>query len=415
MSGSRGFAGLVARRWGFASITLHTILLAACNTPDDEVAYGEVSSEVNVGDYQTSTCSTGVVVGLSKQIAEEIGCMNPASMVPFAPGGNLKFSSNAVLPYLSENGKADLLKVSANRVVQVNSGFRTVAQQYLLYRWYQLGRCDIPAAADPGDSNHESGRALELANYSQVIGPMADQNWSHSVPGDPVHFDHLGSPDIRGRDVLAFQRLWNRNHPSDAITEDGDYGPATEARLRQAPATGFAKGACNSARGVEVVSVDGPDKVKPGTYAEYTITLQNNGTAGWPATTRITTADGKDSELFDQDTWDSPSVVGELGTAIAAGEKGIFDLRVLAPMAEEGTAINAELALASDGTKFGSIPVMLTVTQDGGDETSGDGDDANDAGGGCSAGGGASWIMLLLPLAIVVRRRSGLHTRVRAR
>ena len=71
------------------------------------------------------------------------------------------------------------------------------------------------------------------------IGPMADQDWSHSVPGDPVHFDHLGSPDIRGRDVLAFQRLWNRNNPNDQIAEDGDYGPATESRLgkRRRPAS----------------------------------------------------------------------------------------------------------------------------------------------------------------------------------
>ena len=411
MVGTRGFAGLVSHRRGFASITLHTVMLVgACNVPDNELEYGEVSSEVSVGDYQTSTCSTGVVVGLSKQIAEEIGCMNPASMVPFAAGGNLKFSSNAVLPYLSEKGKTDLLKVSANRVVQVNSGFRTVAQQYLLYRWFQLGRCSIPDAADPGTSNHESGRALDLANYSELVGPMANQNWSHSVPGDPVHFDHLGSPDIRGRDVLAFQRLWNRNHPNDQIAEDGDYGPMTEARLKQAPATGFAKGACNSARGVEVVSVDGPDRVKPGTYAEYTITLKNNGTTSWPATTKLATADGSDSELFDQDTWDSPSVVGELGTAIAAGEKGIYDLRVLAPVVAEGTAINTELALSSDGTRFGSIPVMLTVTQAGGDDTSGDGDDANDTGGGCSTGTGTSWAVLVFPLAILWRRRRRLHT-----
>jgi len=381
------------------------VLLAAACTAPDEVEYGELSSEVNVGDYQTSGCSTAVVVGLSKQIAEEIGCMDADSMVEFGPGGNLKFSSNAVLPYLSAKGKADLLKVSASRVVQVNSGFRTVAQQYLLYRWYQLGRCDIPAAADPGTSNHESGRALDLSNYSALVGPMADHNWSHSVPGDPVHFDHLGSPDIRGRDVLAFQRLWNRNHPNDQIGEDGDYGPMTESRLEQAPATGFATGACAAARELEVVSVAGPDKVKPGTNAEYTITIKNNGDTDWPASTKVTTADGNASELFDQDTWSSPTEVGELGTAIKAGDKGIFDLRVLAPVAADGTAISTDLALSNGGMRFGSIPVMLTVSQDGGDDTSGEGDDENDTGGGCNAGAGASWAMLLLPLLIVLRRR----------
>jgi hypothetical protein len=61
-----------------------------------------------------------------------------------------------------------------------------------------------------------------------------------------VHFDHTRSSDIRGLDVHAFQRLWNRNNPSDRIDEDGDYGPATGARLAKAPAAGFAIGpTCN--------------------------------------------------------------------------------------------------------------------------------------------------------------------------
>jgi len=40
-----------------------------------------------------------------------------------------------------------------------------------------------------------------------AITSMANRGWAHDVPGDPVHFDHLSSPDIRGKDVLAFQRL----------------------------------------------------------------------------------------------------------------------------------------------------------------------------------------------------------------
>ena len=61
--------------------------------------------------------------------------------------------------------------------------------------------------------------------------------------------------------MTAFQRLWNRNHPGDKISVDGDYGPQTAARLKAAPAKGFAKGATCGAvhRVLEVVSVDGPD------------------------------------------------------------------------------------------------------------------------------------------------------------
>ena len=123
--------------------------------------------------------------------------------------------------------------MAAGRTVQVNSAFRTVAQQYLLYRWYQLGRCGITAAATPGRSNHESGRALDLANYSSLITAMADAAAGRTTcPAIRCTSITWRSPDIRGKDVLAFQRLWNRNHPNDKIAEDGAYGPQTEARLK---------------------------------------------------------------------------------------------------------------------------------------------------------------------------------------
>ena len=41
----------------------------------------------------------------------------------------------------------------------------------------------------------------------------------------------------------------NRNAPDDQITEDGSYGPMTEARIKKAPAEGFGIGAlCDDAK-----------------------------------------------------------------------------------------------------------------------------------------------------------------------
>ena len=118
-------------------------------------------------------------------------------------------------------------------------------------------RCGIPAAAEPGRSNHESGRALDVSNYSDWITLFDSRGWAHDVPGDPVHFDHLASPDIRGADVLAFQRLWNRNAPDDPIAEDGDFGPMTADRVQRAPAEGFGIGAvCATRRRFEVATPD---------------------------------------------------------------------------------------------------------------------------------------------------------------
>ena len=156
-----------------------------------------------------------------------------------------------MLPYLDAAARADLYAAAAaggGAVVKINSAFRTVVQQYLLYRWFQLGRCGIPAAAVPGSSNHESGRAIDVSNNSSWVTILGDHGWAHDVPGDPVHFDHVASPDIRGADILAFQRLWNRNAPDDVISEDGAFGPATEARVMRAPAEGFGIGAGCAAR-----------------------------------------------------------------------------------------------------------------------------------------------------------------------
>jgi uncharacterized protein (TIGR03382 family) len=397
---------------GRLHILLVGLLAPGCTSPTD-VDYSTTSSEVSVSTYTTSGCSTSVVIGLSKQIADEIGCMSPASLQKFSPTANIVFSSNAVLPYLGAPAKAAIVKVGANNSLQINSAFRTVAQQYLLYRWYQQGRCGITAAAQPGRSNHQSGRALDLSNYSSRISAMSAQGWAHDVPGDPVHFDHLASPDIRGMDVKAFQRLWNRNNPNDKISEDGSYGPQTEARLRAAPATGFATGAVcgspNRSIGADIVSVDGPDRIAAGGHATFSITLENTGTADWADTTRLLVADGATSNLYDSSSWTSPTEVGPIRTAIPAGGKGVIDVEISAPMVTEETAAQTQFTLSNGTTMFGTINLAVTITPNDDDDISNEGDDthddAPDVSGGCNASGNGSWLVMLAPALVMLRRR----------
>ncbi len=253
-----------------ASLAVALVLLAACGDGDDAPAVdAAVDADLGtpsidgtpVSSFETTSCATSVVLALSVQIAQEVDCLRPGQLVPFMETPRIVFAGGAVLPYVSDTARIDLLAaVDAlpGTTMQVTSGFRTVVQQYLLHRWFELGRCGITAAAEPGTSNHESGRALDLSNYSAWIATMDAHGWSHDVPGDPVHFDHLASPDIRGADVLAFQRLWNKNAPDDPIAEDGDYGPATEERVKRAPAEGFGIGAScvSSMRAVDVESGD---------------------------------------------------------------------------------------------------------------------------------------------------------------
>jgi hypothetical protein len=311
------------------------------------------------------------------------------------------------LPFLAANAKTDLQAVGD---VQLNSAFRTIAQQYLIVQWFNRGLCGIAAAAPVGQSNHESGRAVDLQNAISRVTAMSNHGWAHDVAGDPVHFDHLSSPDIRGKDTLAFQRLWNRNHPADLIAADGIYGPQTEARLTKSPATGFATGASCLAfaavPGSEVVAIDGPDRIAPGARAHYRITVNNTSGADWPETTRLVVAGGGASPLYDAASWTSSAEVGEIGVAVASGSQGVIELDVVAPNASAPTPVATELALTDGTTQVGTVALAVTVTPDGDENTSGDSGDQLDGAvsGGCAVGGGAGWLAFM-PALLVLRRR----------
>jgi hypothetical protein len=213
------------------------IAIGGCAAPDE---LSTVAQGATVESFVETGCSTEVVIELSRQIAAEVDCMMPGQLVELPADQGLVFTGAAVLPYASEEGRADLLAAAAaGGPIEINSAYRTVAQQYLLYRWFEAGRCGITAAATPGESNHESGRAIDVANWPERVDVLEVHGWAQTVLGDEVHFDHLASPDIRGSDVHAFQRLWNANHPEDPLDEDGVWGPATEERLAASPAEGF--------------------------------------------------------------------------------------------------------------------------------------------------------------------------------
>jgi hypothetical protein len=376
------------------------LFLTGCIEPGEPPALGELSSASTVASYETSSCSTGAVLGLSRQIADEVGCIKPGSLVAFTATPEVVITGSSVMPYLAPAARDELFAAASGTKIEVNSAFRTVAQQFLLYRWYQAGRCGVPIAATPGTSNHESGRALDVANYAGLITTLSRHGWAHDVAGDPVHFDHLGSADLAGQDVLAFQRLWNRNHPSDLIAEDGGYGPMTEARLRASPAGGFPLGASCLApptRHLAVVAVVAPPTLASGALGHVAITLRNDGQVAWPATTRLVTADGQQSALFDPASWLSATEVATLGAGVAIGGEVTVELDVLAPSATGETPIAVELELADGAARFGAIPLAFTVIPDGGGGGGGTG--------GCAAGGGGAWWLALAALALSRRRR----------
>ncbi len=222
-----------------------------------------VGEEGSIGDLGTATfaesvdeaaqmgCSTAAARPLAQQLVDEIDCMQPGVLVRIPDEPQLTLAS-AVFPFIQRPAVPLLLRVLAERPgvgLGVNSMLRTLPQQYMLHRWYQNGQCGISLAAAPGTSNHETGTALDINDNAAWRAAFEAHGFRWLGASDPVHFDYVGpgAMDLRGASVLAFQRLWNRNHPEDPIAEDGDYGPMTEARVAASPSQGFPTGAVCSA------------------------------------------------------------------------------------------------------------------------------------------------------------------------
>jgi hypothetical protein len=178
-----------------------------------------------------SGCSTAVVIGLSRQIADEPRART--GLAAFDSSDTIVFT-NSALPYLESDALADLGAVAQSHAV-VNSAFRTVAQQYLLVEWFHQ------------PLRHHGGREhryVEPRNRPHSIcrarAPRS-RRWRAGVEsrrrGDDAHFDHATSPTC-GEDTRV-QRLWNATI-EDPIGVDGQYGPGRSA-ARAGPATGFAK------------------------------------------------------------------------------------------------------------------------------------------------------------------------------
>jgi hypothetical protein len=206
-----------------------------------------------VREAAKGSCTTASIEGLSKQIIAEARCLNPKAVAPLPSRPNLVTGPN-VFPYLRADAKDHLVKVldaHKGTTLKIHSALRTVAQQYLVWRWSTTKSCGVELATPPGKSNHELGLALDIADHTAWRSALEAEHFKWLGASDRVHFDFETPEDAsKARtDVLAFQRLWNRNHPTDRVAENGLYGPPTEQRLETAPPDGFPIGPSCSAAG----------------------------------------------------------------------------------------------------------------------------------------------------------------------
>lgn len=253
-SGGRLGVVLPSRAYAVLALSLIACSSARDDAPVREESVDRTSLALNDSDPVSAavdaSCSTTSVRGLSTQLIEEIQCLRPGTMKRIDGIDGLSLGS-AVFPWLQTKAADAVIAAQKERglTLDINSALRTLPQQYLLYRWYKSGRCDIGLAASPGESNHESGLAIDIDDNVGWRAVMMAHDMKWLGASDPVHFDYVGEGrvDLGGLSVLAFQKLWNRNHPEDPIVEDSTYGAETEKRLALAPVGGFAKGADCSA------------------------------------------------------------------------------------------------------------------------------------------------------------------------
>ena len=216
----------------------------------DEQAPGKPAPPKHFATVQLAamgSCSTESVDGLSRQIIEQARCIKPNDFVALPKRPNLNMAAH-VYPYLEQGARDHLLKALAahsGETMTINSALRTVAQQYLVWHWAATKICGVQLATPPGESNHEIGSALDIAEAAKWRPALEAQEFRWLGKSDRVHFDYkpAAASGRTATDVLAFQKLWNRNHREDAIAENGRYGPALEQRLKKAPAGGFPLGA----------------------------------------------------------------------------------------------------------------------------------------------------------------------------
>lgn len=194
-----------------------------------------------VADYKD--CSTAGVRQLDLQIIKQIQHLAPDALVPFAHlNVSIGSGCHAYLQAPALRALELALQHRKSRMV-VNSAFRTIIQQTILWNHCQHRRCGIRAAAVPGASNHNTALSLDIEDAGSWRRCLEAHNWDWIGSFDPMHFDYKGggTRDLRSLSVLAFQQLWNFNYPDKALKEDALWGPKVNNCILSTSVTGFPK------------------------------------------------------------------------------------------------------------------------------------------------------------------------------
>ena len=133
-------------------------------------------------------CSTYSVRGLDDQLIAQMNRISPGLLVRIDDINNVKLADAAVHPWMQRAAKVRLQNavVARGKQIIINSAYRTLAGQMLLYQHYQNRRCGITAASTPGKSNHNNASAIDIED-SQGWRPVLQANgWRWIGSFDPI-------------------------------------------------------------------------------------------------------------------------------------------------------------------------------------------------------------------------------------
>jgi N-acetylmuramoyl-L-alanine amidase len=195
-------------------------------------------------------CETSSVRGLDLQLIHQVNLIRPGILVRIDDIPNL-ILGGSVHPWV-QKGMRDclvrLFKRYPTLKLKVNSAYRTIVGQALLFSHGENNRCGIDIVAAPGASNHNNASSFDLENWAdehegrRIIDILEDFGFiwlGRRIKKDPMHFDCTECIDMRSLSIKAYQMLWNYANPSDKLLVDGDYGQLVASRLRISPVEGF--------------------------------------------------------------------------------------------------------------------------------------------------------------------------------
>lgn len=220
----------------FLLLVMKTFSLGSNN---DTKAQLTIATDCTLGSQAKSGCDTSIARGITDQILSELGNMG-YSFQELDP--QWIHCDGSCVNQLQEEAANSLASAAQykNDYITLNSAVRSSAQQYLLYQWYLEDICGISLAAVPGTSNHEGGAAIDTSYYNYWESTLEAYGWTHTYPtSDPVHFDYSSVKDLAAQNLMAFQRLWNKNNPNSQIVEDGIYGKDTASAFYNTPCNGW--------------------------------------------------------------------------------------------------------------------------------------------------------------------------------